>query len=317
MIAYTITESFINLIINGQSVSVPRSSGNARKVLEGIASGISEEELLKLADAAEYISTSSSGQIKIVDGAAFYNGTQLPEVLGERIVALHGDGLPVQYLINFYERLIKNPSMRAINELYKFLEHKSLPITADGYLLAYKAINNNWTDKHTGTIRNRVGDKPTMPRNGVCDDADVGCSKGYHCGSLKYVTEFACGYGTPGGDRIVIVQVDPADVVSVPKDCDCQKVRCCRYEVVDIYRGAIKSSGVEDAHNAYGNDGEPEFCDHCGAELDNDFFCPNGCDYDGDASTPTFTQADMDQAVADAKAEAVNEYRKRAANLLL
>lgn len=30
----------------------------------------------------------------------------------------------------------------------------------------------------------------------------------------------------------MLVKIDPADVVSVPHDCECQKLRTCRYEVV-------------------------------------------------------------------------------------
>jgi hypothetical protein len=60
-----------------------------------------------------------------------------------------------------------------------------------------------------------------------------------HVGSLEYVRGFACGYGTEGGDRIVIVKVNPADVVSVPYDCQNQKVRTCKYEVLREYTGPL------------------------------------------------------------------------------
>lgn len=40
-------------------------------------------------------------------------------------------------------------------------------------------------------------------------------NKTVHVGSLEYVRGFASGYGSEGGDRIVIVEFDPADAVSV------------------------------------------------------------------------------------------------------
>ena len=33
----------------------------------------------------------------------------------------------------------------------------------------------------------------------------------------------------------MIVEINPADVVSVPKDCDCQKLRTSKYKVVALH----------------------------------------------------------------------------------
>ena len=40
-------------------------------------------------------------------------------------------------------------------------------------------------------------------------------------------------------DKIVIVKINPKDVVSVPNDCNCEKLRTCRYEVVGEYQGEL------------------------------------------------------------------------------
>ena len=48
---------------------------------------------------------------------------------------------------------------------------------------------------------------------------------------------------------MVIVKIDPENVVSVPKDCDCQKLRCCEYSIVRDYEGEME-------HNLYQDDGE-------------------------------------------------------------
>ena len=37
----------------------------------------------------------------------------------------------------------------------------------------------------------------------------------------------------------MIVKIDPADVVSVPSDCNYEKLRTCRYEVVGEYQGEL------------------------------------------------------------------------------
>jgi hypothetical protein len=119
-----------------------------------------------------------------------------------------------------------NPSRRAVNELYAFLEHKSMPLTPDGNFIAYKGVRDDYTDWHSGKFSNNIGDVNEMPRNSVCDDANVGCSSGFHAGSYEY----AQGYGN--GGHLMIVEIDPSDVVSVPLDCDCQKLRTTKYKVI-------------------------------------------------------------------------------------
>jgi acyl carrier protein len=52
-----------------------------------------------------------------------------------------------------------------------------------------------------------------------------------HVGSLEYAKGW--------GQRVVLVEVDPADVVSVPSECSCQKLRCCKYVVLAEYTGPM------------------------------------------------------------------------------
>ena len=37
----------------------------------------------------------------------------------------------------------------------------------------------------------------------------------------------------------MIVEFDPKDVVSIPKDCSYQKIRVCRYRVVEEFKGEL------------------------------------------------------------------------------
>jgi hypothetical protein len=160
-------------------------------------------------------------------------------------------GLPFQPLVNFLNNLMENPSMQSQKELYDFLEHQYLPVTEDGHFLAYKAVRSDYMDKYAGKFRNQVGDVCQMTRAKVDDNRSVGCSQGLHAGALNYVA----GYGSlDAGDKIVIVKINPKDVVSVPNDCNCEKLRTCRYEVVGEYQGELlkplyKSDFNEDSYN--------------------------------------------------------------------
>jgi hypothetical protein len=75
---------------------------------------------------------------------------------------------------------MENPSYRAVNELYGFLEKNRLPITPDGHFLAYKKVRDDYKDIHSGTMDNSVGKIVEMERNQVNDDKNQTCSSGLH-----------------------------------------------------------------------------------------------------------------------------------------
>jgi hypothetical protein len=176
------------------------------------------------------------------DGSSlFYKGVEVNNVVVDRILKFMTAGLPVDPLIAFLERLLANPSKRSIDELYKFLEHENLPITVDGKFLAYKGVNDDYTDCHTSTFDNAPGNTHEMARNEVDDDARRACSNGFHVGSLEYATGF--------GSRTVIVEVDPADVVSVPYE-DANKLRTSKYTVIADFNGAL-GDPLHDASSPY------------------------------------------------------------------
>ena len=145
-----------------------------------------------------------------------------------------------------------NPSRRATEELYRFLEHKSMPLTPEGNFLAYKGVTSDFKDCYTRKFDNSVGQTLSMIRNSVCDDANVGCSNGFHAGSYEY----AKGYASSGGN-LMIVEIDPSDVVSVPHDCDCQKLRTASYKVVGHMEN-IEAPPLDDGINYDYSDEENE-----------------------------------------------------------
>jgi hypothetical protein len=75
-----------------------------------------------------------------------------------------------------------------------------------------------------------------MTRSKVDDNRSVGCSQGLHAGALNYVASYG---NVDAGDKIVIVKINPKDVVSVPSDCNHEKLRTCQYEVVGEYQGEL------------------------------------------------------------------------------
>jgi len=184
------------------------------------------------------------------------------------------DGLPHEPLLNFFKNLMDNPSKRAVDELYDFLEAGELPITEDGHFLAFKNVRSNYKDIHSGTFDNSVGKVCEMPRNGVDEDKDRTCSAGLHFCSIKYLPSFT----DSDGGKTMIVKINPKDVVAIPADYNNTKGRTCRYEVVaeykDDWRSKIQREESGWDSDLYSSDGgEYEFDDE-----DDECSYSNDCD---------------------------------------
>jgi hypothetical protein len=168
--------------------------------------------------------------IEVKDGNLYVFDEPVHSTLATRVLSFLEAGLDCVHLFKFILKLNLNPSKRAVDELYTFLEHRALPITDNGNFLAYKAVREDYSDKYTGKFINTIDAVLEMPRNKVDDDKNVGCSYGFHAGTVEYAKDFM---GREG--HLMIVEINPADVVSIPTDCQFQKLRTCKYKVVGEY----------------------------------------------------------------------------------
>ncbi len=206
----------------------------------------------------------SEGNFKLEGGYIRYKGRQLHNVLSDYILGLIKGSKDYGAMLKFTENLYLNPSFKVVNGLFQFLSHKNMPITSDGCFLGYKAVTGDFKDKWTRTINNSVGQSPRVFRNEVNDDELKDCSYGLHVGSLEY----AQGYANHG-DVLVICKVNPVDVVTIPPS-DTRKLRCCGYEVVDLYKAPLDDV-YDDSYDEEEEDDECE-CSYCGNE-----YCDEDC----------------------------------------
>lgn len=211
------------------------------------------------------------GSIDIYDGKLLHSGVEIHGVVVDKLFEILKQGAKdAEPLLNFIDRLMQNPSANSVNELYTFLSYKSLPITPDGKFLAYKGVNDDFYSRSgnketlvvsgktnaSGGIWNGVDEVIEVARRSVDDNKENYCSFGLHVGSYDYANSWA----GPNG-RLLVVEVDPADAVSVPTDCDFQKLRVSKYRVVSDITPDRKE--IPDA--VYDND-SPECDPECDAE---------------------------------------------------
>lgn len=242
------------------------------QIVEAFKAG-NEAVLQSLLSLKTVVENYSVGELSINTTGVTYRGQPMHSVDSNRVMAFLRDGLPFKPLANYMARKMANPSARAISELYNFLEHKNMPITPEGKIIAYKGVNLDFYSvrgntatvvvqgevNSEGQILNTVGSTVEVERSSVDDDFRQGCSFGLHAGSLQYATGW--------GRRVVLVEIDPADVVSVPEDCGCQKLRCCKYKVIGEYTGPMPEAFTDEfSGEDDGNYENEETCDRCGNE---------------------------------------------------
>lgn len=175
----------------------------------------------------------------------------------------------IRAMVRFLIRAKENPSMPDADKLYRWIFSEKLTLTPDGHFLGYKSVAKHpnrdlsrieitlpngddetadyahtmhegdvfWSHFDGGGITNGVefpGQVPQwvgavveMPRDKVDDRGHVECSVGLHVGTYGYASQFYAGHNS----QLLLVKVDPKDVVSVP-DYDFTKLRACRYTVV-------------------------------------------------------------------------------------
>lgn len=251
---YSITNDTITIVVDGDLHTIHAEDDRFEEIVRHLVTKNWEEAQRLILPATRVIEW-SEGAFQVEDGVVKHNGRTLPDRLSSRMMRLLSEGHEVKPFMAFWERLEKNPSMRSVQQLYNFLEHENIPITEDGCFMAYKSVTMEFKDWHTGNVDNSVGVINEMPRNQISDDPQVGCHFGFHVGALNYAANFG---GYEGSRKIIICKIDPADVVCVPYDDSCMKVRVCKYKVVDEYTGPLPSTVVVDFGSRLETNYEPE-----------------------------------------------------------
>ena len=246
-------KNFWTVIISGKPCQFDHTHPEYAGLVDCVRSG-DEEAFLETFNVGTVIENWSDGNFSFRDGYLYYgDNEQIASQPTERIIEMIKQNWNYAPMLCYLDNLYENVSQRAVQESYEWSMHKGLPITEDGFMVGYKGVGvyqgedttdklrrplvaGDLVDKYTGnSYRNNVGDENYMARRQVCDDHTKGCESGLHIGTYEY----ASGWAGCGG-QVVLVKFNPADIVSVPSDCECQKIRVSRYTVLEVARGIIE-----------------------------------------------------------------------------
>lgn len=192
-----------------------------------------------------------SNSLSIQNGRIFFGDNQLEETLANHMMSLlNEENVPKdekmwRSYVKFLDNLYQNADEDIRQQLFRWMEYENkagngFAITDDGCIVGYKGCEGSVLEpmsvfsgnaivdgvEFNGKIPNKVGSVIEMPRSAVQKDPSVGCSVGLHVGTRDYATKWA--------PVLLLVKVNPRDVVSVPYECESQKMRVCRYEVLKV-----------------------------------------------------------------------------------
>lgn len=266
------TKTGVNVFCNGNMYSVNSDNPLFRQLMKHVNNGDSKN-FIDIITRKECVYSDKLDAVKSCfkfKNNQLYKNNKLVEdnavtqLFISRLKSLIDNELTIEPMLLFIQNYMDNPSFNSRQQGLNFLERNELPITPDGCFLAYKLVTEDFKDFHTQTFDNHIGQKHSMDRALVDDNPDNHCSNGFHVG--------AYGYSAPGGwltnyghgNNVVLVKVNPKDIVSVPNDHNCQKCRVCAYEVVSLYSNKLPNTvtnndGTQVDTSMY--DGEPVTAD--------------------------------------------------------
>ena len=283
-VPYIFNENSVTIFWDGKPYTIRKDHANYQNVEQAIIDA-RYDDLEQHLDIARAVENFVEGDIEVKDEIVYYKGHRLHGVVVDKLLAMLRAGMKDSApLVNFITRLQANPSANSVNELFSFMSYKALANTPEGKVYGYKGVQKDYwsstgnadtivlqgetNERHQ--ILNEVGATIEVARRCVDDNKDNHCSFGLHVGSFDYADSWA---GADG--RLLLVEFDPADAVSVPTDCDFQKLRVSKYKVIsDITdtRKELNTPVYEANKPIYGSD-DDDCCDNddCDCDYDDEF----------------------------------------------
>ncbi len=239
-IKYTVTSREISFVFQGTSFNIPKNNENYSEIYQAVVEnnhvvldGLVTSQQKLTENIKTVVSTlneddASNIHIKIVDKTIYCNNKIFKGLASMEFIkyVAENNTRMISQFKRFMFNCSLNPSNASVEELYDFVVKNRLKVTPAGTILLYKWVNDKYHDCRTGNFNNTPGLTIKMDRKKVNPNRHETCSNGLHLCSYKY-GKF--------GDRLLLVELDPKNSVSIPSDYGQSKMRCCEYtSLMDI-----------------------------------------------------------------------------------
>lgn len=243
-----------------------------------------DESVVDLFDASKRVAkvfADLTGRVRVANSRVYFDGEELDDVFADQIVNFVDAGVEDwKPLVKFLVKVYGETEGHTRENLTRWLKSVgSFTINEDGDIVGYKGVTSALGSIHhgpavvngkavNGSVPNQPGSVVEMQRAKVEANPAVACSVGLHVGTWEYASGF--------GETVLQVTVHPRDVVSVPTDCNGQKMRVARYKVDKVINGkhnvpvipvedyATKeeayAEGFEDGYEEGYEDGTNHYC---------------------------------------------------------
>lgn len=228
------TEDGLSLVINGKPFTVVDAHPKWDDIRDALRASDWDliPDLINTAKALEQYAGICEIFVDAEAGVVTFNGEEVVGVLVEHIISMMEDNFDITPMVMFLTNLMQNPDPAARMEAYGWMSANGVTITEDGYLLAWKRVGNDYKSFYDGKTDNSIGSIPELDRASCDSDSSRTCSRGLHFCSQAYLPMYHGGQG-----RVLMLKINPRDIVSIPTDYNNAKGRACRYEVVGEAEG--------------------------------------------------------------------------------
>lgn len=225
---YRVGQHSITVMHNDKEHVVTKEMANYPALKEAIQTE-DWEVIPGLLSENKMISMLTHGRITAKDGKVFFDNEEIHSAEATRLNYLLEEGFDktAHRFIQWMEKIRQNPSYNCREQAYNFLDHDGMPLTETGNIIGYKGVRDDYKDKYSGKFDNSPGQVLEMERSDVDDNPNNGCSSGFHVGSHEYADSWA---GSDG--RLMEVEYNPKDIVSVPNEHGYGKLRVSKYKVI-------------------------------------------------------------------------------------
>lgn len=235
--------------LNGKPYSTDSNNRHFNTIVEKLENDDADglEELFDVSLAVAKHFEPISERVKVAHGRVYFDNDEVDGPLAKHVSRLVEQGRlgDAKAVVSFWENVASNPNEHSRENLLRWLKSEDFSITHDGLIIGYKMLNSDFTSWHAGPaivnnvpfnghVPNKPGSVIEMARADVEHNPARACSHGLHVGTYAYTQEFA---GWNNLKTVVVVHVNPRDVVSVPTDAGGSKMRVSRYVVVEEYTG--------------------------------------------------------------------------------
>lgn len=239
-------EETLTVFLPDGPATITRDHPTFEETLSAVRAGDPAETIRDLVDLETGVANRLhplSDRVSVADGHIYFDGDKVDNTVTRTILRFLEGGIgDWRPMVRFMENLAANPNRHSREQLYDWLQSVGdFALTEDGCFIGYKGVARNANGDYVsvshgpaivdgqpvnGAVPNTPGSVVELGRSQVTFDPSIGCASGLHVGTFTYAKQWARG-------GLLKVKVNPRDCVSVPTDSNYEKLRVCRYRVLD------------------------------------------------------------------------------------